>query len=309
MGKAEQHPRVPAGTTRVKMGMRSIDLLITVYLFLHGLLALVCDLQSVLPEDMLTWYKRAGLYALVQDWCNEQGDFLVCENPSWFKALIISEIVLQVPACFILGTAWLHRCEWARLPALCYSVHVMTTMIPILSALVVDPRPTVVCLSVYGIWLVLPALLAVRCISSSFVLFPAQARDLWKIALVKEVEEWESLGMLSGSDLDQADGFLHGSSATMVKKVAARFFAGKDAKLLKINSTLLPKGTVWTPAEYASDGELRALSMARRGDYVRSLKDGCLHLHMCEPLSMRAVEQIHDLRWKDGQHVFPGCCN
>ena len=49
------------------------------------------------------------------------------------------------------------------MPSLLYATHVLTTMVPIMAVLCDDPRPTLTCKLVYGVWVVLPALLMWRC--------------------------------------------------------------------------------------------------------------------------------------------------
>jgi hypothetical protein len=48
----------------------------------------------------------------------------------------VSQVIYQVPSCFVLAAAWRMRKEGVRTPALCYAVHVLTSMVPIMAALV-----------------------------------------------------------------------------------------------------------------------------------------------------------------------------
>merc|ERR1712217_338732 len=115
---------------------------------------------------MGAFYESVGLTAPVAMWSRDFGDFLVKENPLWFKAVIWGELVLQLPACFVLGVGWLRRSESVKAPSLIYAVHVLTTMIPIMTVFCCDPRPTLTCLLVYGIWVLLPFLLLVRVVAA-----------------------------------------------------------------------------------------------------------------------------------------------
>ena len=101
----------------------------------------------------------------VTDWVAKEGDFLVGENPRWFQALILSELVFQVPMCVWLARKWGKASEAARIPGIVYSAHVLTTMVPIFGSLVLDPRPSLTCKAVYAVWIFFPLLLAMRCIS------------------------------------------------------------------------------------------------------------------------------------------------
>jgi hypothetical protein len=73
----------------------ALDGLIVAYLLAHGVIALLCDIQSILPDanpSLHESYRAAGLVDIVQGWGRDQGDFLVLENPTWFKALIWAEV-------------------------------------------------------------------------------------------------------------------------------------------------------------------------------------------------------------------------
>ena len=107
----------------------------------------------------------------VQFWGDTYGDFLVLTNPLWFKAIIFVEAVFQLPACFVLAAGWVRQSEWVRTLTLVYSVHVLTTMVPIMAVLSLDPRPTVTCLLVYSVWVVFPVLLLLRVLLAGACIF------------------------------------------------------------------------------------------------------------------------------------------
>ena len=109
-------------------------------------------------------------------WVAEEGDFLVGRNPTWFKSFIWAEVLLQVPACLVLAYGWAAEREWVRMPSIMYSVHVLTTMIPILTTLIVEgaganPPPSTMCLRMYSVWVALPLLVLSRCLFSGPRLF------------------------------------------------------------------------------------------------------------------------------------------
>ena len=64
-------------------------------------------------------------------WISQEGDFLLAQNPTWFKSVVWAELLFQVPMCFVLALGWAFEKEWVWLPSIIYSVHVLTTMIPI----------------------------------------------------------------------------------------------------------------------------------------------------------------------------------
>lgn len=90
--------RAPSGIARGQMGARweaIADGLIVAYLLAHGVIAMLIDCQSILPDvspELYALYDAVGLTAVVQRWGREQGDFLVLENPVWFKAFIFCEV-------------------------------------------------------------------------------------------------------------------------------------------------------------------------------------------------------------------------
>ncbi|KAG8463257.1 hypothetical protein KFE25_011254 [Diacronema lutheri] len=148
---------------------RATDVLIVAYLLAHGVIALACDVQSILPDfapGLHARYAALGLVDVVQRWGREQGDFLVLTNPPWFKALIWGELIYQVPSCFVLGAAWARRRPGVWLPALVYAVHVLSTMAPIFFELCADARPTRTCLAVYAVWVALPLVILARCVAA-----------------------------------------------------------------------------------------------------------------------------------------------
>jgi hypothetical protein len=167
--------------------MRKMDALIAAYLLAHGVIAVLVDCQAILPDaapGLYAWYIHVGLTSVVQQWVAQQGDFLMGKRPLWFQAIVAGEVLLQVPLCFGLAFGWLRRREWVRLPGLIYGAHVLTTMVPIMAELCLDPRPTLLCKLIYAIWVVLPALVLLRCVQTptTLPLFDEPSRTLWKLA-------------------------------------------------------------------------------------------------------------------------------
>ena len=145
---------------------------------------------------------------------------------------------------------------------------------------------------------------------------PVEAVALWKIATADEVKAWRAAGALTGSALDEKDGFVHCATADQARVVADLYFAGKqDLKLLRVSVESLPKDTKWTRE---SDDALRGkqgvavrlvpaedIEKYRNGKDV--LHDGCLHLHAAPPLPWSLVDEF-DLPLVDGKHAFPRDC-
>jgi len=145
---------------------------------------------------------------------------------------------------------------------------------------------------------------------------PVEAVALWKIATSSEVDAWRAAGTLSGSALDEKDGFVHCATADQARVVADLYFAGQsNLKLLRVSVESLPKDTTWTRA---SDASLKGrpgvavrlvpaddIKKYRNGKDV--LHEGCLHLHAAPPLPWSLVDEF-DLPLVDGKHAFPRDC-
>ena len=146
---------------------------------------------------------------------------------------------------------------------------------------------------------------------------PVEAVALWKIATADEVKAWRAAGALTGSALDEKDGFVHCATADQARVVADLYFAGQsDLKLLRVSvESLKQKDTTWTRE---SDDALRGkqgvavrlvpaedIEKYRNGKDV--LHDGCLHLHAAPPLPWSLVDEF-DLPLVDGKHAFPRDC-
>jgi len=153
------------------MPTTAFDSFFQVYFLLHAVLAVVVDAQCVAPPSLLVYYEKAGLTAVVSNWVTKEGDFLVGELPPWFVACIWAELLFQVPACIVLSRLWRSKREAAKGVAITYSLIVLATMVPIFSALLADARPTLVCKSVYALWMGIPLCLLLR--STTVPLFAA----------------------------------------------------------------------------------------------------------------------------------------
>lgn len=122
------------------------------------------DAQAFLPRSVFP----SIAIDLVEWHCSAAGfkDSLMREKPSWFRHIVLFEIMLQFPFFFVALAALLKRSNSVRLPALVYGSHVATTMIPILGHFsVVDPslspseRATLI--AIYCPYLILPVWLVV----------------------------------------------------------------------------------------------------------------------------------------------------
>jgi len=115
---------------------------------------------------------------------------------------------------------------------------------------------------------------------------PAAKRDRDMIFHICRAEEWQATAPepYRGSSQDQADGFIHFSSAVQVRASAARHRAGQSGLvLLAVDPTLLGPALKWEPA-----------------------RDGQLFPHLYGQLPPAAVAWSAPLPLgPDGLHVFP----
>ncbi|NXY51828.1 SGMR2 protein, partial [Ceuthmochares aereus] len=74
------------------------------------------------------------LTELLQGYAAAFRDPMMLQPPEWFKAFIYCEAFLQMPFFPIAAYAFLKGgCKWIRTPAIIYSTHVATTLVPILA--------------------------------------------------------------------------------------------------------------------------------------------------------------------------------
>ncbi|MFK8252416.1 DUF952 domain-containing protein [Ancylobacter terrae] len=108
------------------------------------------------------------------------------------------------------------------------------------------------------------------------LIFKICPRALWAQA--------ETAGVFHGAPVDQADGFIHFSTAAQVAETAARHFTGQD-DLLLVAVTAAPLGDAlrWEPS-----------------------RGGALFPHLYGPLPLDAVASVRPLPLgPDGRHLFP----
>uniref|UniRef100_A0A8C6D4C5 Transmembrane protein 97 n=1 Tax=Moschus moschiferus TaxID=68415 RepID=A0A8C6D4C5_MOSMO len=114
---------------------RGLQWLLGFYFLSHIPITLLMDLQGVLPRDLYP----VELRNLQQWYIEEFKDPLLQNPPVWFKSFLFCELVFQLPFFPIAAYAFFKGgCKWIRTPAIIYSVHTMTTLIPILSTLLLD---------------------------------------------------------------------------------------------------------------------------------------------------------------------------
>ncbi|KPP69437.1 hypothetical protein Z043_111807, partial [Scleropages formosus] len=93
----------------------------------------VCDVRvcvSLQSKDLLQWY------------ITHAKDQMMADPPVWFKSFIFCEALLQLPFFPVAAYAFLKGgCRWIRTPAIIYSTHVASTMVPILTYIMFHQFP------------------------------------------------------------------------------------------------------------------------------------------------------------------------
>nr|XP_040030435.1 sigma intracellular receptor 2 [Gasterosteus aculeatus aculeatus] len=121
------------------MSVRVLEVLFFFYFASHIPITLFIDLQALLPEhvypqplkDLLQWYAQ------------EFRDPMVLDPPQWFQSFIFCEALIQMPFFPVAAYAFLKGgCKWIRTPAIVYSTHVATTLVPILAHILFHQFPT-----------------------------------------------------------------------------------------------------------------------------------------------------------------------
>ncbi|KAJ0022499.1 hypothetical protein NQD34_009989 [Periophthalmus magnuspinnatus] len=121
------------------MSLRVLEIIFFLYFASHVPITLLIDLQALLParlypeqlRDVLLWYG------------SEFKDPMVLDPPLWFKSFIFCEALVQLPFFPVAAYAFLKGgCRWIRTPAIVYSTHTATTLIPILAHILFSTFPS-----------------------------------------------------------------------------------------------------------------------------------------------------------------------
>ncbi|KAL7400877.1 hypothetical protein ABVT39_019191 [Epinephelus coioides] len=158
------------------MSLRVLEIIFFFYFASHIPITVFIDLQALLPgyvypqplRDLLRWYAE------------EFKDPMVLYPPEWFSSFIFCEAVFQTPFFPVAAYAFLKGgCKWIRTPAIVYSTHVATTLIPIVAHILLfkfpmkpHPGPQTLqerwlLVSIYLPYLLVPVLLLLTMVLSS----------------------------------------------------------------------------------------------------------------------------------------------
>lgn len=158
------------------MFLRVLEVIYFFYFASHIPITLCIDLQALLPEhvypqslkDLLKWYAE------------EFRDPMVLDPPAWFRSFILCELLFQLPFFPVAAYAfWKGGCRWIRTPAIVYSTHVATTLVPILAHILFYSFPSKphagpqtmqerwFLVSIYAPYLIIPVMLLLTMLLSS----------------------------------------------------------------------------------------------------------------------------------------------
>ncbi|KAG7233551.1 hypothetical protein INR49_006879 [Caranx melampygus] len=158
------------------MSLRVLEIIFFLYFASHVPITLCIDLQALLPgqvypqplRDLLRWYAERFK------------DPMMLDPPPWFRSFIVCEALLQTPFFPVAAYAFLRGgCRWIRTPAIIYSTHVATTLVPILAHILFHQFPTAphpgpqtlqerwLLVSIYAPYLLVPVLILLTMLLSS----------------------------------------------------------------------------------------------------------------------------------------------
>ncbi|XP_075417462.1 sigma intracellular receptor 2 [Tenrec ecaudatus] len=114
---------------------RGLEWLLGFYFLSHIPITAFIDLQALLPRELYP----VELRNLLQWYVQEFKDPFLQHPPLWLKPILLCEFLLQLPFFPFAAYAFFKGgCKWIRTPAIIYSAHVMTTLVPILSVLLFE---------------------------------------------------------------------------------------------------------------------------------------------------------------------------
>ncbi|KAJ1815043.1 Transmembrane protein 97 [Coemansia sp. RSA 2599] len=119
-----------------RQGRGRLDLLFFGYFVSHIPITLFVDVVPLLPPALTPGFMRALNVLLTQQLADP---FMVVgatrSDMTWFRSLLASELLLQLPFFFYAAYALWNACPARHAPLLVYGAHVSTTMVPVLATL------------------------------------------------------------------------------------------------------------------------------------------------------------------------------
>ena len=93
-----------------------LDAIFIAFFALHIPITLVIDAQVILPPQYYPNWCRE----LLNMWVEMSGDTLMMQHPLWFKSLVLSELLFQLPFFFVAVFAFTYKEDWIRIPSILY---------------------------------------------------------------------------------------------------------------------------------------------------------------------------------------------
>ncbi|XP_062408666.1 sigma intracellular receptor 2 [Sardina pilchardus] len=158
------------------MVIRILEIIYFLYFASHIPITLFIDFQALLPEHVFPQAAKQ----LMRWYAAEYKDPMMLDPPVWFKSFIFCEALVQLPFFPVAAYAfWKGGCKWIRTPAIVYSAHVATTLVPILSYVLFHQFPQtphpgpqtmrerLTLMSIYAPYLIVPVMLLLTMLFSS----------------------------------------------------------------------------------------------------------------------------------------------
>ncbi|KAF0978513.1 hypothetical protein FDP41_002333 [Naegleria fowleri] len=141
---------------------RPLHLLFFFYFLSHIPITIFIDAQPILSPYLPQLYPPFLQQILKEQWIEPYQDLLMAKLPVWFASFGVCEIFVQLPFFFIALYAFVAGKNWIRIPAIIYSAHVMTTLVPIMAVFLFDKEylnHNAFLLGTYSVYFIIPLLL------------------------------------------------------------------------------------------------------------------------------------------------------
>eukprot|EP00126_Sphaerothecum_destruens_P007905 Sdes_comp20030_c0_seq2m12792 len=160
--------------------MNAIIYKIFLFFFIsHIPITILFDSRVIFPQS---YYPKFACQLF--DWyiSNFHDPIMTPPHPPWLSAIILFELIFQLPFFFVAVYALTQKKNWIKTPGIIYGSHVITTMIPVLAHLFHNSTPTnlPILLGFYLPYLILPTLWVVVLLSSSNQIFRKSDSSLKK---------------------------------------------------------------------------------------------------------------------------------
>ncbi|KAI8333614.1 transmembrane protein 6/97 [Chlamydoabsidia padenii] len=140
---------------------RPLDFVFFIFFITHIPITLLLDLQAIYP----TWLVPSVLLQANAWYVNLTHDpFMGATSPIyWFQSFVSLEAICQLPFFFVASHGLYYDQSFIRLPMIVYGAHVVTTVVPLLGELILNPLHVnrVMLLAIYSPYFLIPLLILV----------------------------------------------------------------------------------------------------------------------------------------------------